>query len=80
MKIGIGLPNTVPGTPGDLLVDWGVRAEELGFAGLATIDRLNYPNHDSLATLAAVAGATSRIVFGMRTASSSEIGCRLTSE
>jgi alkanesulfonate monooxygenase SsuD/methylene tetrahydromethanopterin reductase-like flavin-dependent oxidoreductase (luciferase family) len=42
-------------------VDWAVRAEERGFAGLATIDRIVYPNHDSLASLAAAAGATSRI-------------------
>lgn len=61
MKIGIGLPNPVPGTPGPLLVDWARRAEQRGFAGLATIDRLVYPSFDSLATLAAAAGATTRI-------------------
>jgi alkanesulfonate monooxygenase SsuD/methylene tetrahydromethanopterin reductase-like flavin-dependent oxidoreductase (luciferase family) len=61
MRIGIGLPNPVKGTPGRRLVEWAQRAEERGFAGLATIDRLAYPNYDSLATLAAAAGATSRI-------------------
>jgi alkanesulfonate monooxygenase SsuD/methylene tetrahydromethanopterin reductase-like flavin-dependent oxidoreductase (luciferase family) len=61
MKIGIGLPNPVRGTPGTLLVDWARRAEQRGFTGLATIDRLVYPSYDSLATLAAAAGATSRI-------------------
>jgi alkanesulfonate monooxygenase SsuD/methylene tetrahydromethanopterin reductase-like flavin-dependent oxidoreductase (luciferase family) len=61
MKIGIGLPSPVPGTPGGNLVEWAVRAEERGFAGLATIDRIAYPSHDSLITLAAAAGATSRI-------------------
>jgi alkanesulfonate monooxygenase SsuD/methylene tetrahydromethanopterin reductase-like flavin-dependent oxidoreductase (luciferase family) len=61
MKIGIGLPNPVPGTPGHLLLDWAKRAEERGFAALATIDRIVYPSYDSLITLAAVAGATSRI-------------------
>lgn len=61
MQIGIGLPNPVPGAAGTLLLDWARRAEELGFAGLATIDRVAYPNHDSLTTLAAAAGATSRI-------------------
>lgn len=61
MQIGIGLPNPVPGVAGTLLVDWARRAEERGFAGLATIDRVAYPNHDSLTTLAAAAGATSRI-------------------
>ena len=54
MKIGIGLPNPVPETPGHLLVDWARRAEERGFSGLATIDRLVYPSYDSLTTLAVV--------------------------
>jgi alkanesulfonate monooxygenase SsuD/methylene tetrahydromethanopterin reductase-like flavin-dependent oxidoreductase (luciferase family) len=61
MKIGIGLPSPVPGTPGGLLVEWAARAEERAFAGLATIDRIVYPNYDSLTALAAAAGATSRI-------------------
>lgn len=64
MKIGIGLPNPVSGYepfPGVRLVEWARRAEDRGFAGLATIDRVVYPNYDSLATLAAAAGATSRI-------------------
>ncbi len=61
MKIGIGLPNPVKGTPGRRLVEWAQLAEERGFAGLATIDRIAYPNYDSLTTLAAAAGATSRI-------------------
>jgi alkanesulfonate monooxygenase SsuD/methylene tetrahydromethanopterin reductase-like flavin-dependent oxidoreductase (luciferase family) len=61
MRIGIGMPNPVKGTPGRRLVEWAQRAEERGFAGLATVDRLAYPNYDSLTTLAAAAGATSRI-------------------
>jgi len=61
VKIGIGLPNTAPGTPGGLLLDWARRAEECGFSGLATLDRIVYPSYDSLTALAAAAGATSRI-------------------
>lgn len=61
MKIGIGLPNAVPGVAGTTLVDWAKRAEGRGFASLATIDRIAYPSHDSLMSLAAAAGATSRI-------------------
>jgi alkanesulfonate monooxygenase SsuD/methylene tetrahydromethanopterin reductase-like flavin-dependent oxidoreductase (luciferase family) len=61
VKIGIGLPNPVPGVSGQRLVEWARRAEERGFTQLATIDRVAYPTHDSLATLAAAAGATSRI-------------------
>jgi alkanesulfonate monooxygenase SsuD/methylene tetrahydromethanopterin reductase-like flavin-dependent oxidoreductase (luciferase family) len=60
MKIGVGLPNPVPGTPGQLLTDWARRAEELGFSGLVTIDRVNYPSYDSLAVLAVAAAFASR--------------------
>jgi alkanesulfonate monooxygenase SsuD/methylene tetrahydromethanopterin reductase-like flavin-dependent oxidoreductase (luciferase family) len=61
VKIGIGLPNTMPGIPGTTLVEWARRSEERGFAGLATLDRIAYPNHDSLTALAAAAAVTSRI-------------------
>jgi alkanesulfonate monooxygenase SsuD/methylene tetrahydromethanopterin reductase-like flavin-dependent oxidoreductase (luciferase family) len=61
MDIGIGIPNPVPGASGTELVAFARRAEERGFAGLATIDRVAFPTHDSLITLAAAAGATSRI-------------------
>jgi alkanesulfonate monooxygenase SsuD/methylene tetrahydromethanopterin reductase-like flavin-dependent oxidoreductase (luciferase family) len=60
MDIGIGLPNTLT-VPGPTVVDWAGRAEERGFKNLATIDRIVYPSYDSLTTLAAAAGATTRI-------------------
>jgi alkanesulfonate monooxygenase SsuD/methylene tetrahydromethanopterin reductase-like flavin-dependent oxidoreductase (luciferase family) len=61
MRIGIGLPNTIPGADGRAIVAWARRAEELGFAALATIDRIAYPSYESLVALAAAAGATERI-------------------
>jgi alkanesulfonate monooxygenase SsuD/methylene tetrahydromethanopterin reductase-like flavin-dependent oxidoreductase (luciferase family) len=61
MKIGIGLPNPVPGIDGRLLVEWAGRAEEAGFSTLATIDRIAYPSYESMTVLAAAAGATERI-------------------
>jgi alkanesulfonate monooxygenase SsuD/methylene tetrahydromethanopterin reductase-like flavin-dependent oxidoreductase (luciferase family) len=61
MRIGVGLPNTIPGTPGRLLVDWAARAEERGFSALATIDRIAYPSYESLVTLAAAGAVTERI-------------------
>ena len=61
MDIGLGLPNTVPGCPGPLLVDWSRRAEERGFSSLATLDRIAYPSHDSLLALTAAAAVTNRI-------------------
>ena len=61
MKIGIGLPNPVPGTSGQTLVDWAKRAEERGFRALATIDRFAYPSYDALTTLSAAGAVTSTI-------------------
>jgi alkanesulfonate monooxygenase SsuD/methylene tetrahydromethanopterin reductase-like flavin-dependent oxidoreductase (luciferase family) len=61
MDIGIGIPNPVPGASGTELLAFARRAEERGFSGLATIDRVAFPTHDSLITLAAAAGATTRI-------------------
>ena len=58
MRIGIGLPNTVLGVPGRLLVDWARRAQERGFSSLATIDRIAYPSYDSLTALTAAAAVT----------------------
>jgi alkanesulfonate monooxygenase SsuD/methylene tetrahydromethanopterin reductase-like flavin-dependent oxidoreductase (luciferase family) len=61
MKIGIGLPNPIPGCPGPLLPTWAAAAEKRGFSALATIDRLVFPNHDSMMSLAAAAAVTERI-------------------
>jgi alkanesulfonate monooxygenase SsuD/methylene tetrahydromethanopterin reductase-like flavin-dependent oxidoreductase (luciferase family) len=61
MRIGIGIPNTIPDTDGRLLVDWARRADGLGFSGLSTIGRVAYPGYEELVTLAAAAGATERI-------------------
>jgi alkanesulfonate monooxygenase SsuD/methylene tetrahydromethanopterin reductase-like flavin-dependent oxidoreductase (luciferase family) len=61
MRIGIGLPSTLLDVGGRLLVDWARRAEERGFSALATIDRIAYPNYDSLTALTAAAAATDRI-------------------
>ncbi len=61
MKIGIGLPNPVPQAPGTILPAWAIRAEQRGFSALATIDRVAFPNHDSLIALAAAAAVTQRI-------------------
>jgi alkanesulfonate monooxygenase SsuD/methylene tetrahydromethanopterin reductase-like flavin-dependent oxidoreductase (luciferase family) len=61
MRIGIGLPNPDPHCPGDMLPRWAVAAEERGFTTLATIDRVAFPNHDSLIALTAAAAVTDRI-------------------
>lgn len=61
MRIGIGLPNPVPGTDGETLLEWARRAEQAGFSSLATIDRIVYPSYDSLISLAGAAAVTERI-------------------
>jgi alkanesulfonate monooxygenase SsuD/methylene tetrahydromethanopterin reductase-like flavin-dependent oxidoreductase (luciferase family) len=61
MKIGIGLPSTVPGTEGGDMREWAIRAEAAGFSTLGTIDRLIYPNHESLIALTYAAAVTERI-------------------
>jgi len=61
MRIGIGLPNTIPGTPGRRLVDWAKQAEGAGFHTLSTIGRVVFPTHDELIALTAAAAVTERI-------------------
>ena len=61
MQIGIGLPATIPGVRGDVVLDWARRADAGPFSSLGIIDRLVYSNYEPLVTLAAAAGATQRI-------------------
>jgi alkanesulfonate monooxygenase SsuD/methylene tetrahydromethanopterin reductase-like flavin-dependent oxidoreductase (luciferase family) len=61
MDIGIGLPNAVRGVDRRGIVEWARRAEEAGFSSLGTLDRIAYPNYESLITLAAAAAVTERI-------------------
>jgi alkanesulfonate monooxygenase SsuD/methylene tetrahydromethanopterin reductase-like flavin-dependent oxidoreductase (luciferase family) len=61
MKIGIGLPTTIPGATGSQVVDWARRADAAGFSCLGTIDRIVYPNYEPLVALGAAAAVTERI-------------------
>src|SRR5690242_14542201 len=61
MDIGIGLPNAVAGVDRAGIVDWARRAEQAGFSSLGTIDRIVYPNYESLISLAAAAAVTERV-------------------
>ena len=62
MDIGIGLPNTVPGTEGRTFIDWARHAEEAGFSTLGTIGRLVYPNYEELIALSAAAAVSPEMV------------------
>lgn len=57
MKVGIGLPPHDPNS----LIDWAQRAEAGPFTTIGALDRVVYFNPDPLITLAALAGATTRI-------------------
>ncbi|MER5323188.1 LLM class flavin-dependent oxidoreductase [Streptosporangium roseum] len=61
MDIGIGLPGHARWTEGTTLVEWARRAEARGFSTLSVSDRLAWSTPEPLITLAAAAGATSRI-------------------
>ena len=61
VKVGVGLPNTIPGISGAAILDWARRADAGPFSSLASLDRLVYPNYEPLITLTAAAAVTTRI-------------------
>ena len=61
MRIGIGLPAAVPGTPASAIAQWAAESERAGFQSLSVIDRLVYDNVDPLVALAAAAACTERV-------------------
>jgi len=63
VDIGIGIPNTIPGTSGAQLLDWARRAESAGFSTLATIGAVSYPGYEELTVFAAAGAVTERIRF-----------------
>lgn len=61
MRIGVGLPTSVPGGQGPGLVEWARRAEDGPFTSLGVVDRLVYESADPFVALAAAAAVTERI-------------------
>jgi alkanesulfonate monooxygenase SsuD/methylene tetrahydromethanopterin reductase-like flavin-dependent oxidoreductase (luciferase family) len=61
MKIGIGLPTTIPGATAHEVLESARRAEAAGFSTLGTIDRIVHRNHEPLIALGAAAAVTERI-------------------
>jgi alkanesulfonate monooxygenase SsuD/methylene tetrahydromethanopterin reductase-like flavin-dependent oxidoreductase (luciferase family) len=61
MKVAIGLPTTIPGVQGHEVTEWARRAEAAGFSSLGTLDRMVYPNYESMVALGAAAAVTDRI-------------------
>jgi alkanesulfonate monooxygenase SsuD/methylene tetrahydromethanopterin reductase-like flavin-dependent oxidoreductase (luciferase family) len=61
MKIGIGLPTTLPNVDRELLLAWARKVDQGPFSSLGVIDRLVYPNYEALMALAAAAAVTNRV-------------------
>jgi alkanesulfonate monooxygenase SsuD/methylene tetrahydromethanopterin reductase-like flavin-dependent oxidoreductase (luciferase family) len=61
MRIGVGLPTTVPGADGALVVEWARRAEQGPFSSVAVLDRVAYDSYEPFAALGAAAAVTSRV-------------------
>lgn len=58
MRIGIGLPSTVPGVAPRDIVTWARRAEEGPFTSVGVLDRMVYDSYDPLVALSAAAAVT----------------------
>ncbi|MGH2787949.1 MAG: LLM class flavin-dependent oxidoreductase [Actinomycetota bacterium] len=61
MRLGVGLPNSIPGRSPELISEWARRAEAAGFSSVGVVDRLAYDCLEPMATLGAAAAVTERI-------------------
>lgn len=61
MQLGVGLPNSVPGTDPAQLMEWARRAEGGPFSSLGVLDRIRYDSYEPMTLLAAAAAVTARI-------------------
>jgi alkanesulfonate monooxygenase SsuD/methylene tetrahydromethanopterin reductase-like flavin-dependent oxidoreductase (luciferase family) len=63
MRVGVGLPSTVPGVEGQLIISWARRADEGPFSSLGVLDRIVYDSYEPLTSLAAAAAVTQRVLL-----------------
>jgi alkanesulfonate monooxygenase SsuD/methylene tetrahydromethanopterin reductase-like flavin-dependent oxidoreductase (luciferase family) len=63
MRVGVGLPGTVPQTSGQLLIQWATLADQGPFSSLGVLDRLVYDSYEPLTMLAAAAAVTRRVLL-----------------
>jgi alkanesulfonate monooxygenase SsuD/methylene tetrahydromethanopterin reductase-like flavin-dependent oxidoreductase (luciferase family) len=61
VRTGVGLPTSLPGGSGPVLVEWARRAEEGPFSSLGVVDRVVYDCADPFVALAAAAAVTTRL-------------------
>jgi len=63
MRVGIALPNVIPGTTDEALVEWARRAEGGPFTSLGVLDRRAWDTADPMETLLTVAPETRRLTL-----------------
>lgn len=61
MRLGVGLPNGIPGTEAPLILEWARRAERGPFTSVGVVDRIAYDCHEPMAALSAAAAVTDRV-------------------
>jgi alkanesulfonate monooxygenase SsuD/methylene tetrahydromethanopterin reductase-like flavin-dependent oxidoreductase (luciferase family) len=61
VNVGVGLPTTVPGATGELLLEWARRADDGPFSSVGVLDRVVYDSYEPFAALAGAAAVTSRV-------------------
>ena len=63
MRVGVGLPGTLPGASGQLLIQWAAQADQGPFSSLGVLDRLVFDSYEPLTMLAAAAAVTQRVLL-----------------
>ncbi len=63
MRVGVGLPTTLPGADGSLVLEWARMADDGPFSSLGVLDRLTYDSYDPFTPLAAAAAVTRRVLL-----------------
>src|SRR5436309_7349132 len=61
MRVGVGLPSTIPGTDGQLMIERAQRADEGPFSSLGVLDRLVYGSYEPLIAMSTAASVTRRV-------------------
>ena len=61
MRVGVGLPSAVPGTKGEVILEWARRADEGPFSSVGVLDRVAYDSFDPFISLTAAAAVTKRV-------------------
>lgn len=61
MQIGLTLPTMVPGLTRDVVLGWARRIDAGPFSTLAAGERIAFPNHELMVTMAVAAAVTERV-------------------